>query len=536
MKSPKPLVVFGMLGPKLDSGDGKARWNRWRPSVALGQNPEFQISRFELLFDPKFTSLAKIIGEDFIHVSPATAVQQHKVPMKDPWDFEEVYTALFDFAAHYDFKPEREDYLLNLTTGTHVVQICLFLLAQSRHWPARLIQTSPPNQRQREVYGSASIIDLDLSKYDRLVSRFRVEATNAQSFLKQGIATKNAAYNKLIDNIESVATASKSPLLLTGPTGSGKSQLASRIFELKKNRNQIEGEFVEVNCATLRGDQAMSSLFGHTKGAYTGSAGARAGLLMKANKGLLFLDEIGELGLDEQAMLLKALESKAFYPVGSDELVRSDFQLIAGTNQNLAQGVSDRRFRDDLLARIDGWTFALPSLVERPEDLEPNLDFEIARQSESMGVRITWAPKAKEKYLNFAHQKSSLWTRNFRDLSSSVMRLATLASQGTIGVELVAEETHRLQTTWQKTENSTPMANLVSEVLGPRAAALDLFDAQQLGEVLQVCRTHHSLSEAGRALFGVSRTKRSSQNDADRLRKYLGKFDIAFADVKGKEG
>jgi transcriptional regulatory protein RtcR len=101
----------------------------------------------------------------------------------------------------------------------------------------------------------------------------------------------------------------------------------------------MAGELVEVNCATLRGDAAMSTLFGHVRGAYTGAVEARAGMLRKADKGLLFLDEIGELGLDEQAMLLRAIEDRTFFPVGSDREVRSEFQLIAGTNRDLSARV-----------------------------------------------------------------------------------------------------------------------------------------------------------------------------------------------------
>src|SRR5690606_17169261 len=119
-----------------------------------------------------------------------------------------------------------------------------------------------------------------------------------------------------------------------GPTGAGKSQLASRIYELKKRRRQVEGAFVEVNCATLRGDGAMSALFGHRRGAFTGAVTARRGLLKEADNGVLFLDEIGELGLDEQAMLLRAVEEGHFFPVGSDREESSHFQLITGTNRD----------------------------------------------------------------------------------------------------------------------------------------------------------------------------------------------------------
>jgi transcriptional regulatory protein RtcR len=167
-----------------------------------------------------------------------------------------------------------------------------------------------------------------------------------------------------------------------GPTGAGKSLLARRIYELKKARRTIEGAFVDVNCATIRGDAAMSALFGHVKGAFTGAQKDRAGLLRAADKGVLFLDEVGELGLDEQAMLLRALEEKTFLPLGSDEEAHSNFQLIAGTNRDLFAAVGQGKFREDLLARINLWTFSLPGLKDRAQDIEPNLDFELDRFAE----------------------------------------------------------------------------------------------------------------------------------------------------------
>ncbi len=165
-------------------------------------------------------------------------------------------------------------------------------------------------QNSREV-GSYSLIDLDLSRYNQIGARFAREKQESTEFLKSGIKTRNAAFNQMIARIERVAARSKAPLMLNGPTGAGKSTLARRIYELKKSRHQIQGEFVEVNCATLRGDAALSTLFGHVKGAFTGAQADRAGLLRKAHGGVVFLDEIGELGIDEQTMLLKAIEESA---------------------------------------------------------------------------------------------------------------------------------------------------------------------------------------------------------------------------------
>ncbi|HSN97389.1 MAG TPA: RNA repair transcriptional activator RtcR family protein, partial [Candidatus Nanopelagicales bacterium] len=297
MTAAKRLVVIGLLGPRLDAGRTSARWERWRPTVALCQHEDLVVHRLELLHEQRYTDLAARIAADVACVSPETCVRPAPIALGDAWDFESVYAALHDFARAYRFDTDREDYLVHITTGTHVAQICLFLLTESRHLPGRLLQTSPAPGNSGHAPGSYAIIDLDLSRYDRLASRFRREQREGLSFLKSGIDTRSPAYNRLIERIEQVAIASRAPLLLTGPTGAGKSRLARRIYELKRARRQITGPFVDLNCATLRGDGAMSTLFGHRKGAFTGAVTDRPGLLQKADGGVLFLDEIGELGL-----------------------------------------------------------------------------------------------------------------------------------------------------------------------------------------------------------------------------------------------
>jgi transcriptional regulatory protein RtcR len=407
----------------------------------------------------------------------------------------------------------------------------MFLLVESRHFPARLIQTNPTRRDSGAAAGTGvySIIDLDLSRYDSIARRFQKERSEGQSFLKAGIETRSPGYNQLIERLEQVAIASRDPLLLCGPTGSGKSHLARRLFELKKARGQVAGPLVEVNCATLRGDAAMSTLFGHVRGAYTGAVEARAGMLRQADKGVLFLDEIGELGLDEQAMLLRALEDRTFFPVGSDRAVSSDFQLIAGTNRALSARVASGAFREDLLARINLWTFELPGLRARAEDLEPNLGYELERVGESRNVRLTMSREATQRYLAFATSPLALWTGNFRDFGGSIRRMATLCAGGRIGVPDVDEEIARLRQQWQPEDAPDPL----SSVLGPeRLGQLDRFDRVQLADVVQVCQSARSLSEAGRTLFAASRASRASTNDADRLRKYLGRFGLSFADLQ----
>ncbi|PVY91856.1 transcriptional regulatory protein RtcR [Acidovorax sp. 99] len=532
----KNKVVIGFLGTQLDSGRGAGRWEKWRPTVSLVQHEDVVIERLELLYTPPHRELAHQVRADMATASPETTVNLVPLPIADPWDFGEVYAQLYDWTQAYRFDTEREEYWTHITTGTHVAQICLFLLVESRRIPGVLVQTSPPKRQQMGNPGSYTLIDLDLSRYDVIAQRFGAEQQDAVQFLKSGIATRNARFNALIDEVERVAVRSRAPILFTGPTGAGKSHLARRMFELKKSRHQVEGEFVEVNCATLHGDGAASTLFGHKKGAFTGAAADRAGLLRTAHKGVLFLDEIGELGPDEQAMLLKAVEEKRFYPLGSDREVESDFQLVAGTNRDLRTEVAAGRFREDLFARINLWSYVLPGLAQRPEDIEPNVEHLLVRAGTELGRSVRFSNEARAAYLRYAQSPEALWTGNFRDLSASVTRLATLADSGRIGLPLVEAEIARLRWLWQPASDArsglasatgTVGRDELAALLGDEAVeSMDLFDQLQLAAVLQVCRQSRTLSDAGRLLFQASRTQRTVVNDADRLRKYLVRFGL----------
>jgi transcriptional regulatory protein RtcR len=501
-----------------------------------------------LLTDRQYTKLYDTVVADIAEVSPETTIERRDVGLRDPWDFEEVFDKLYQLAQDLALDPEQDDVLVHMTTGSHVAQICLFLLTETRHFPARLLQTGPPGANSKTV-GTWQIIDLDLSRFDRLARRFAQQRAAGQSLLKSGIPTRSAAFEELITQVERVAPASKAPILLLGPTGAGKSQLARRIYELKAQRHQLRGPFVEVNCATIRGDGAHSALFGHQKGAFTGALQSRPGLLRAADGGLLFLDEIGELGLDEQAMLLRALEEKRFLPLGSDREASSDFQLIAGTNRNLGGAVTRGTFREDLLARINLWTFHLPGLRDRLADVEPNVDYELERWSALVGRRVHFSAEARRRYLSFATSAEATWHGNFRDLNSSITRLCTLADGGRITEADVAAEILRLARDWRRDpvgaaagddadaaiDSSRADDVLLGHLLGEdRLSALDRFDRVQLAAVVRCCRRERSLSAAGRQLFAISRQRRATANDADRLRKYLARFGLDHATVLGE--
>ena len=517
-------VVIGLVGTVLDRHAGPTRWDQWRPSVALTQQPDFVVDRFDLILAKSQRTLGERLRDDIETVSPETEVRLHWIEWRDPWNLAEVYGKLHDFAKEYPFDTENNDYFVHITTGTHVTQICMFLLTEARYFPARLVQAIPGKRRRKEPdsIGTINIIDLDLSRYDPIATRFEEETREATTFLKSGIATRNERFNTIIDRLEHVALSSKEPILLTGPTGAGKSQLAERVYELKRARHRLTGRFVPIDCGVLRGDLAMSALFGHVRGSFTGAAAARAGLLREADRGVLFLDEIGELGIDEQAMLLRALETKSFLPLGSDREAKSDFQLIAGTNRDLGIRVREGRFREDLLARIDLWTFDLPGLSERPEDIEPNVDYELELFAQTHSRRVRFTREARTRLLSFATSPAARWSRNFRDLNGVIRRLCTLSPSGRISETLVAEEIERLERLW----NDVPEGSELEGLLDP--STLDLFDRLQLESIVAICRRSRSLSDAGRKLYAVSQQKRRSKNDADRLRKYLARFDLSW--------
>ncbi|MFH3814505.1 sigma 54-interacting transcriptional regulator, partial [Acinetobacter baumannii] len=223
----------------------------------------------------------------------------------------------------------------------------------------------------------------------------------------------------LLEHLRQVAP-SEASVLVIGETGTGKELVARHIHNLSARRN---GPFVAVNCGAFSESLVEAELFGHEKGAFTGALAAKAGWFEEANGGTLFLDEIGELGADEQAMLLKAIEEKRFFPLGSDREVESDFQLIAGTHRDLRGRVAEGLFREDLFARINLWTFELPGLAGRREDIEPNIDFELERHAREQGRQVRFNLEAKRRYLAFAGSSEARWAGNLEtNVSQQLLR------------------------------------------------------------------------------------------------------------------
>ncbi len=218
----------------------------------------------------------------------------------------------------------------------------------------------------------------------------------------------SAAIRELFALLE-LAAASNSTVLIQGESGTGK-ELAAR--ELHDHSSRAGGPFVVVDCASIPTGLAESALFGHTKGAFTGAVGQRDGAFVKADGGTLFLDEIGELPLDLQPRLLRALESRTVQAVGSDDTRAVDVRVVAATHRDLNQWVRDGRFRFDLYYRLAVVQVLMPALRERPEDTRALVE----AFCEERGLAADWQAENAAPLLRYD------WPGNVRELRNVLER------------------------------------------------------------------------------------------------------------------
>src|SRR5579864_7996504 len=172
-------------------------------------------------------------------------------------------------------------------------------------------------------------------------------------------------FRAVLEAVRTVADADCS-VLIRGETGTGKEVIAQAIHEESRRRQH---RFVAINCAAIPATLLESELFGYERGAFTGAVTNRMGRFKAADRGTLFLDEIGELPIELQPKLLRALQAQEFERLGSSQTTRVDVRIVAATNQNLEQMVSERRFRMDLYYRLNVFPITIPPLRERPEDI-----------------------------------------------------------------------------------------------------------------------------------------------------------------------
>ena len=251
--------------------------------------------------------------------------------------------------------------------------------------------------------------------------------------------------------IELAARNDDAPVLIVGETGTGKGFVARRIHEASPRR---ASPFVEINCASLSATFLESELFGHERGAFTDARQAKRGLFEVADRGSVFLDEVGELSPDVQPKLLKAIEERTYRRLGGTTELRVDARLVAATNRPLAEATASGRFRADLFYRLQVLTIALPPLRERPQDI-PGL-------ASTLLPRGAHLAPAGARTLQDYH-----WPGNIRELRNALWRAAILAEGHEIGPEHLA-----LPTTTAAASSSSPVPTLADAERAAIEAAL----------------------------------------------------------------
>ncbi len=283
-----------------------------------------------------------------------------------------------------------------------------------------------------------------LVEIDRMISKRRLETENIhlKRTLKQrysfpNIVGKGDRMVRVLDLVAQVAP-SRSTILITGETGTGKELIAKAIHSNSPRADQM---FVPVNSGSLPPDLLESTLFGHVKGAFTGASATRKGYFEIADRGTIFFDEIGTIGPETQAKLLRVIQEKEFMPLGSSETVRVDVRIIAATNADLKKLVDEGRFREDLYYRLNVINIGLPPLRERREDIPALIEYfftKYCRENEKFldsnrKSMLQFEPDALQALMEHS------WPGNVRELENVVERAVVLATSPLVPLDVLPD-------------------------------------------------------------------------------------------------
>ena len=337
-----------------------------------------------------------------------------------------------------------------------------------------------------------------LLEIDRTIAKRRLERENEQlkRALKQrysvpNIVGKSERMMRVLDLVTQVAP-SRTNILITGETGTGKELIAKAIHANSVRSDQM---FFAVNTGSLPPDLLESTLFGHTKGAFTSAVASQKGYFEIANRGTIFFDEIGTLSLDMQAKLLRVIQEKEFRPLGSSETVRVDVRILAATNADLRRLVEDGRFREDLYYRLNVINIVLPPLRERKEDIPALVDHFFAKYSRE---NEKFLDSQEQSLLSFEPEAMQIlmdhtWPGNVRELENVVERAVVLAAQQTVPVDVLPD--YLLQAGGMRIRRDS------SGRLAPDASLFEIvadFERRQIIETLEA--SNWSQTEASEAL------------------------------------
>jgi transcriptional regulator with GAF, ATPase, and Fis domain len=320
------------------------------------------------------------------------------------------------------------------------------------------MKPTPDHLAVLEIFAARGCAELERVRAERAlrealaeVQRLKDKLQSENTYLQEEIQSEHnfeeliggsPAWQKLVQQIESIA-ASEASVLITGETGTGKELVARALHSRSPRRGR---PLVKVNCGAISAGLVESELFGHVKGAFTGALAKRVGRFELADGGTLFLDEVGELPLETQVKLLRALQEHEFEPVGSSQTVRVDVRIIAATNRDLTQAIREGRFRSDLFYRLNVVPLHVPPLRERPEDIGPLALYFLGRHAKKSGKPIqAIATATLERLVNYH------WPGNVRELENLIERGVVLSSGPTLDLDA-----HLLQLPAPPTKREAP--------------------------------------------------------------------------------
>jgi PAS domain S-box-containing protein len=299
----------------------------------------------------------------------------------------------------------------------------------------------------------------------------------------EDIIGESTALRKVLKQVE-IVSATDVTVLILGETGTGKDLVARAIHQLSSRR---ERTFVKLNCAAIPTGLLESELFGHEKGAFTGAISQKIGRLELAHQGTLFLDEVGDLPLELQPKLLRALQEKEFERLGGSRTIPADFRLVAATNRNLERMVADREFRTDLYYRLRVFPITIPALRDRPDDIPLLVRYFVSKHARRMNKQIDTVPPDVMKAL-----VKWPWPGNIRELENFIERAVILSKGPLLRVPLVELE--------------------VSVETQPREdATLETTERQHILRVLRESKGHIGGSKGAAARLGLKRTTLNSK-------------------------
>jgi len=283
-----------------------------------------------------------------------------------------------------------------------------------------------------------------LIEIERMISKRRLERENTQlkRALKQryafpNIVGKSERMVRVLDLVAQVAP-SRSTILITGETGTGKELIAKAIHANSPRADQM---FIAVNSGSLPPELLESTLFGHVKGSFTGAIASRKGYFEIANHGTIFFDEVGTISLETQAKLLRVIQEKEFMPLGSGEVIRVDVRILAATNSDLHKLVQEGRFREDLYYRLNVINIALPPLRERREDIPALIEHFFNKYCQENDKFLDASGRSLLRFDSEAMQilMDHSWPGNVRELENVVERAVVLATQPAVGVDVLPD-------------------------------------------------------------------------------------------------